>query len=184
MPSPIAHVTAGYVLYRIFRKWHRHFSASGWRVFLLFAGLSLAPDLDAILGMVFGPFGQFHNNITHSLLAAIPISVCVYLFLKITRLNPAVPWAVATAACYGMHVAMDFFTHGRGIMAFWPITCERFISPVLFFYGLHWSEGWLSSSHLVTIATEGIPSAIAIGITYYALRNKDHFICAGFCVLL
>ncbi len=132
----------------------------------------MAPDLDAILGMVFGDLGQFHNHFTHSLLAVIPVSACVYLFLKITRLNPAVPWTIAMAVCYGTHVALDFFTDGRGIMAFWPITSERFISPVLLFYGLHWSEGWLSVSHLVTIATEAIPSAIAIGITHYALRKK------------
>jgi len=172
MPSPIAHVTAGYILYRTFRQYHRQFATAGGMAFLLFAGFSLAPDLDSILGILSGDFGRFHNNITHSLFGVILAAVAVYLFLKATRLAPAIPWALAAAACYGLHVSMDFFTHGRGVMALWPITGERFISPVLLFYGLHWSAGWLNPSHLVTAATEGLPCVIAIWLVHVAMRRK------------
>ena len=172
MPSPIAHVTAGYVLYRVFRRYSRHFKKGGWLVLMLFAGFSLAPDLDSILGILSGDFGRFHNNITHSLFGVLPACAAVYVVLKVTRLAPATPWMLATAACYGMHVSMDFFTHGRGIMAFWPITGDRFISPVLLFYGLHWSAGWLNPCHLLTVVSEVIPASIAIGITHVALRGK------------
>ena len=49
---------------------------------------------------------------------------------------------------------MDFFTIGRGVMVFWPLSLERFASPVPLFYGLHWSDGYLSERHLITLVTE------------------------------
>jgi hypothetical protein len=39
-------------------------------------------------------------------------------------------------------------------MALWPLTGGRFQAPVFLFYGLHWSQGWLSVRHLWTLATE------------------------------
>ncbi len=173
MPSPIAHVSAGYVLFRVFGMRQRCFAAGGWLAALAFAGLSLAPDMDSVLGVLSSDFGRYHNNVSHSLFAALPVGALVYLFLKATRLAPALPWMLAAMACYVLHVGMDFFTYGRGVMAFWPVTHERFISPVLLFYGLHWSAGWLSPSHLVTAVTEVIPSAIAIALTHAVLRRRS-----------
>jgi len=182
MPSPIAHVTAGYVLFRVFRKYSSHFSKHGWLVLAAFVVLSLAPDFDSAIGIISGDFGRFHNNITHSLFGAIPAALLVFLFLKVTRLAPATPWAVAAASCYLLHVGLDFFTHGRGVMALWPITGRRFDSPVLLFYGLHWSAGWLSSQHLVTIATEGIPAAIiVIVLNLKRFRKQDHHLTEDGC---
>jgi len=154
---------------------HAAVAVAGVALFVIVTGLFVPKLFLAVEHAfnVFGDFGGFHNNITHSLLAALPAGACVYLVLKLSHPSSAVPWASAMAACYGMHVVMDFFTDGRGIMALWPITSERFISPVLVFYGLHWSEGWLSMSHLITVASEGIASAFAIGITHYALRKTE-----------
>jgi hypothetical protein len=51
---------------------------------------------------------------------------------------------------------MDFFTVSRGVMLFWPLTDQRFVSPVKLFTGLHWSQGVWSVHHLYTIFSEGI----------------------------
>jgi membrane-bound metal-dependent hydrolase YbcI (DUF457 family) len=179
MPSPIAHVSAGYVLWRLFGAHSRCVADAGWVGVLAFAGLSLAPDMDSVLGVLSNDFGRYHNNISHSLLGALPVGALVYAFLKLTRLAPTVPWARAAMVCYVVHVGMDYFTHGRGVMALWPITSERFIAPVLLFYGLHWSAGWVSSAHVVTFVTEAIPSAIAIGLAYKMLRPKAAAEAAG-----
>jgi membrane-bound metal-dependent hydrolase YbcI (DUF457 family) len=40
-------------------------------------------------------------------------------------------WFVVLLASYEMHVIMDYFTvGGRGVMLFWPLTLQRFESPV------------------------------------------------------
>ena len=62
---------------------------------------------------------------------------------------------------------MDYFTVGRGVLAFWPFTAERFSAPVPLFYGLRWSEGWVSPRHVWTVLTE-VPFAAVV--VYAATR--------------
>ncbi len=49
---------------------------------------------------------------------------------------------------------MDAFTIGRGVMILWPFSIDRYASPVSLFYGVHWSDGWVSVRHLWTMVTE------------------------------
>jgi inner membrane protein len=158
MPSPLSHVGMGYVIYRAYRG---HFSQNNsekiWivpRILLFIAGLSLMADMDSIIGFLTGQFGRYHNNFTHSLIFGLLIAVIFAGFFAWKRGSPFTLWFVIALISYEMHVIMDFFTIGRGVMLFWPFSAARFASPVKLFYGLHWSEGWISIRHLWTLITE------------------------------
>ncbi|MGQ0604765.1 MAG: metal-dependent hydrolase, partial [Anaerolineales bacterium] len=81
MPSPIAHVTAGYVLYKLSR--HRWPALDTRRLgpfprlLVITAGLSMLPDIDSVLGFLTGDFGRFHNNVTHSLIVGFAVALAI-----------------------------------------------------------------------------------------------------------
>jgi membrane-bound metal-dependent hydrolase YbcI (DUF457 family) len=136
---------------------------------ILTSGLSLLPDLDSLLGLLSGDFGRFHNNLTHSLLVGLGIALVVGALLQWWKGSGFWYWMTLTGLCYDLHVIMDWTTDGRGVMALWPITAQRFLAPVTLFYGLHWSDGLLSERHLVTLATElGFVVLVVLGL--YVLR--------------
>ena len=70
MPSPIAHVAVGYLIYRgCFRQFTSPEARSTRQPLgplLVAFGLSMLPDLDAVVGTVAGDLGRYHNNVTHS----------------------------------------------------------------------------------------------------------------------
>jgi hypothetical protein len=65
---------------------------------------------------------------------------------------------------------MDAATVSRGVMALWPLTETRFLAPVTIFYGLHWSDGWISIRHLWTLLTELLFAGLLFGL----LRLSAH----------
>jgi membrane-bound metal-dependent hydrolase YbcI (DUF457 family) len=171
MPSPLAHLTAGYVLYRLGRA-HQPNPALGRLgpvpgLLAVTAGVSLLPDLDSIVGVLAGDFGRFHNNLTHSLLVGAAVALLLAVALRAVRGNGFGFWFAIVLAAYELHVLMDWTTYGRGVMVWWPLTAERFQAPVFVFYGLHWSQGWLSTRHLWTLTTELLFAAV----TLLALRT-------------
>ena len=158
MPSPIAHLTAGYVLYALSRT-HQPQPALARigpvpGLLAITAGLSLLPDLDSVVGVLAGDFGRFHNNLTHSLLVGAAVALLFGAVMRAVRGGGFWFWFGVALAAYELHVLMDWTTYGRGVMALWPLTSARFQAPVFLFYGLHWSQGWLSVRHLWTLATE------------------------------
>jgi hypothetical protein len=158
MPSPLAHIGMGYVIYkaygdRVSDKNNQKF----WivpRTLLIIAALSLMADMDSIIGFITGQFGRYHNNLTHSLIFGLLVAVILTGVFAWKQGSSFFLWFVIALLSYEMHVIMDFFTVGRGVMLFWPFSAARFASPVKFFYGLHWSEGWISIRHLWTLITE------------------------------
>jgi inner membrane protein len=78
-----------------------------------------------------------------------------------------IKWFFLVLLCYQLHILADFLTFGRGVMLFWPLTEERYTSPILLFYGVHWSQGLFSLKHLWTLVSE---LAFVAGI--YFLINK------------
>jgi hypothetical protein len=67
---------------------------------------------------------------------------------------------------------MDYFTFGRGVMAWWPFSSERFQSPVKLFHGLHWSDGVLSLQHVWTVATEAAFVALMVLMVTVLTKRK------------
>ena len=117
-------------------------------------GFSLLPDLDSIAGVLSGDFGRFHNNLTHSLLVG-PVAALLFgAAMQVMYRRGFAFWFGVALAAYELHILMDWATIGRGVMAWWPLTDARFQAPVFLFYGLHWSQGWLSLRHLWTLVTE------------------------------
>ena len=158
MPSPIAHTAIGYLIFKVQRrgdvrkgqKWTRAVAPT----LIVVLGLSILPDLDSVAGILMGDFGSYHNNWTHSLLIGLGVALVIGSLVWLMRHSGFGRWFIITLLCYELHVVMDYFTIGRGVMAFWPFSLERFASPVPVFYGLRWSDGWLSTRHLFTITTE------------------------------
>jgi len=172
MPSPYAHLIAGvtiatpYLFTKARALHHKEDIAT-------LIGFSLLPDLDVIPGMMAGNVAAYHNQLTHSI--AFGLIVCL-LYSLIRRVTPAPrPFRrtfVLSATAYGLHLLMDFFTYGRGLMLFWPFTEQRFSPPVLLFYGLRRSDGWISSHHLITFATESLTMLPVIGIVWLLARRR------------
>jgi inner membrane protein len=155
MPSPLAHLAVGYVIHKAYQP------PSGPRLMervplsLVGAlGLAMLPDIDSVVGIVMGDLGRYHNGWTHSLAAALGVSAIAGSVALCGGRVAARRWFVLALLCYGSHVMMDFLTIGRGVMALWPLSTERYASPIRLFYGLHWSQGWLSVRHLWTLLTE------------------------------
>jgi inner membrane protein len=157
MPSPIAHVAAGYAVYRIFRKALPVLENTQPASLLVAAAavLSLLPDLDSVVGVAAHDFGRFHNNITHSFTFGIVVALLVAMVVALKRgKGIGMAWFMFAFACYSLHVVMDFFTAGRGVMALWPFLSNRFESPICFFRGVKWATGVWSGQHLWTILNE------------------------------
>jgi membrane-bound metal-dependent hydrolase YbcI (DUF457 family) len=132
------------------------------RLFVTAGLLSLLPDVDSVLGLVMGDFGRYHNNLTHSLSVALMVALAIGAVAGRGGRERFAFWFGLAFACYGLHIVMDYLTWGRGVMALWPMRPDRFSSPLVLFYGFHWSQGWVSPQHLWTLLTEAPVAAAAV----------------------
>jgi hypothetical protein len=177
VPSPIAHLTAGYLVYLAGRRHALALDASAepsrarCRLLLTAATFSLLPDLDSAVGLLIGDFGRYHNNGTHSLLIGAAVSLAFAAVMARKRRSCGF-WFLIAAGCYSAHVLMDGATWGRGVMALWPLSEKRFLLPVPLFYGLHWSDGWLSLRHVWTVVTELAFTAVALFVSTLRPRRR------------
>jgi membrane-bound metal-dependent hydrolase YbcI (DUF457 family) len=121
--------------------------------------------------------GRFHNGWTHSLIAGLGVSVIVASLAWTKGRAAAEKWFFITLLCYGLHVMMDYLTVGRGVLALWPLSLERYAFPIKLFYGLHWSDGWLSVQHVWTVITE-LGFVVALGTIAYTGDRLMHSVQA------
>lgn len=177
MPSPIAHLSVGYAVYRYYKDRLPEQKIQIWKLSLqmiMVAGLSMLPDLDVIPAILMGNMHRFHNNFSHSFLFAIPVAFLVAgIFQRIYRTDFWL-WFVICLLSYDLHVLMDALTAERGVMMFWPLTETRFASPIKIFYGLQWGLGWFSIWHIWTIFTESIFGLVVISAVKYFENRKSH----------
>jgi hypothetical protein len=177
MPSPIAHLGVGYAIYRHYKDRLPQDKRSFWKFplqLILVTGLSMLPDLDVVPAIIFRDMRAYHNNISHSLLFGIPVALLVAgIFQRVYRSNFWL-WFVICLISYDLHVVMDALTADRGVMMFWPLTAERYASPVKFFYGLQWGLGWFSPWHMWTIFTESVFVGIVLIAMNYFDRRRNH----------
>jgi len=113
-----------------------------------------APDIDAVIGILAGDLGRFHNQGTHSLLAlALATAAGGSVFYAFFRENPRLCFWIAFL-CYGLHLLMDFFCYGRGLKLLWPWLDIRIKPHLYIFMGVHWSDGLRTPWHLLTALNE------------------------------
>jgi len=176
MPSPIAHLTVGYAIYRHYKNRLPEPRIQFWKLplqMIAVTGLSMLPDLDVIPALLFRDMQRFHNNYSHSFLFAIPVAFVVAgIFHRVYRSNFWL-WFLISFISYDLHVFMDALTAERGVMIFWPLTDARFASPVKIFYGLQWGLGWFSLWHLWTIFTEALFGLVVIVAMNYFDKRRN-----------
>jgi membrane-bound metal-dependent hydrolase YbcI (DUF457 family) len=177
MPSPIAHLGAGYTIYRYYKHRLSQDQRRFWKVPLQLAmvtELSMVPDLDIVPAIIFRDMQAYHNNFSHSLIFAIPVAFLIAgIFHRIYRSNFWL-WFVICLISYDLHVILDSLTAERGVMMFWPLTQDRFASPIKLFFGLKWGLGWFSKWHLWTIFTESLFAVVVISaVNYFAKRRRE-----------
>lgn len=160
MPSPIAHTAAAYLLYRRLRRTVPAPEERRWPIlstfgtFAFVAFLSLLPDLDVIPALIHGDMERFHNGISHSLFFGVLVAPLVGGLVWLVRRQHFKAWTVTAFLCYELHVVMDYFSIGRGVMLYWPFDPERRSPPMHLFHGVRWAEGWWATEHLWMIANE------------------------------
>lgn len=179
MPSPIAHAAMGYGLYQICRPLRRQECSRhiGPVPPLLMAtvGLSLLPDMDVVVGILMGDLGRFHNNVMNSLIVGLVVALGIGAVGWFRQSSGFGKWFIIALLCYETHVMMDFFTIGRGVMILWPFSSARYEPAVKLFYGLHWSDGWISVRHLWTLLTElgyVLFVGVILGVAHKCLPGK------------
>jgi inner membrane protein len=171
MPSPVAHTTVAYLLWRAFGA--RPLPSLGLdprRLPPLLAAttfLCLLPDLPSIYGLLVGQLARYHNSWEHSLPVALVVALACALIARVRPGQQPLRWFWIGLFCYGSHLIMDSLTVGRGVMLLWPFTGERFGSPIRLFYGLHWSDGWLAWKHLVTLVTELVFAGLLVWAAHH-----------------
>ena len=96
----------------------------------------MLPDLDSVVGVLARDFGRFHNNATHSFFVGFIVALGVGMIATWKRWGAFWSWSIVALIGYYLHVIMDGLTVGRGVMAMWPLSTERVLSPLPLFYGL------------------------------------------------
>jgi inner membrane protein len=134
-------------------------------------GAATVIDMDFVLGMLHHDLAGYHNQQSHSLCAAVLVGIGVGVLGRLMTGAGTKRWLALGLAATLSHVLIDFLTIGRGVQLLWPLTEDRFTSPVPLFYGLRWSEGVWSSSHLLTLANEGPIVAALLWLTQQKLSR-------------
>jgi membrane-bound metal-dependent hydrolase YbcI (DUF457 family) len=171
MPSPIAHMAMGYAIYYLNRSRQPEIKVSSIgplpTPLVVAAGFSLLPDVDSAVGLLMGNLGRYHNNITHSFFVGLGVALVFAAFMQWRERKGFSYWFMLALLSYEAHVLMDSATISRGVMAFWPLTADRFLLPFRLFYGLHWSRGWISIRHLYTFLTESVFAIVLITAVHF-----------------
>ncbi len=165
MPSPIAHIAAGSLVAWAAKSFSSRIpkSAGLWAACIL---LSLAPDLDLIPAFATGDIAHYHNQWTHSLVFGLGFSLLAgALLTKCWRIN-YFRCFVISLACYYLHIGLDLVTPGRGIRLLWPFSDARLCVTPPLFYGVRWSEGFISHHHLITLASELLIVSALFGVIW------------------
>lgn len=179
MPSPVAHLSMGLFLWFSLKPFLKNLVAvlpRGemvlWMGFLFF---SMFPDLDAVLGIITGDMGRYHNQGTHSLLVGITASLgMAYLGNRLFKGAGFRLWLLWILPAVMLHILMDTFCFGRGVKLAWPFSSDRVQAPMEIFGGLHWSEGLWSPSHIFTVIEELRFSLLLILVAWLIVHRKKN----------
>lgn len=126
MASAFSHIAIPAAMYIALRS-----DAVTWRLLLIGAFLSVAPDLDVLafkLGIDYA--SQWgHRGFTHSLFFAACISAAMSLFHSGLKSTPPVIFMFCFLSC-ASHAILDALTNGGlGVALYWPLSAERVFLP-------------------------------------------------------
>ena len=125
----LAHATAGYLAYEALRPAGPH------RLDLLAGAVLLAnaPDLDFVPGLLMGRPDAFHRGVTHTLGAALLVTVTTWAIARWRHAERPGWWAGFAAAAYGSHLLVDWMTVDAvppvGIRMLWPLSAAWLHAP-------------------------------------------------------
>ena len=137
MPSPLAHILAGGVLYLAgtSRK-----QASRLILGAAIVG-SIAPDLDFLPGFLIRNPSAFHHGISHSSGFALLFGTLVFLVLRYFQYSDiAARAALMATLAYGFHAILDAVSVGEGaksVPLLWPFSRHDFGVNVSLFGHFH-----------------------------------------------
>ena len=169
MPSPLAQSLTGYIFY------DRNpflFFERGWTNFLFYIFLCNLPDIDFLPGFLIGEPNRFHHGISHTLGAALLAALVLGIVFHLWKEKF---WSVTcvTFFAYYVHVLMDYFTEDfrlpYGVMLFWPLDSNYYISKILVFKKVFRSDlsstffsTFLSRQNIETFILEAFILGVAI----------------------
>jgi inner membrane protein len=182
MATPIGHALAGYSVYVAGASVKSPRPILFWCCLLM----AIAPDLDFIPGIIQGQPNLYHQGLSHSLGAALFVSLAAALIVGKGALWKN--WRLLFVA-YVSHLALDFFApDGRppyGQPLFWPISGEYYFAPgsLQLLWGVHhakatsaatteWLSGILQVQNLGAISIEVLVTLPMILLARYASRWK------------
>ena len=126
-----AHTAGGYLAYEFARPAGAHSP----RLFAAAILLANAPDLDFVPGIVLGDPGIYHRGVTHTVVAALAVTLVV---AGVGRLGgwPERVWrraALWAGATYSSHLFLDFITTDAvapyGARFLWPLSDGFYLAP-------------------------------------------------------
>jgi len=167
MPSPVIHVAAGCGLFMGIRRCVnperlQKYFGTAWTLLFLCVFFSMLPDIDAAIGMLCRNMRDYHNQGTHSLLIACFTALIAGMTAETLRRGTGRAWSILVVTGYAVHVMLDYCCFGRGVMLFWPVSTQRYQSPIVLFSGVRWSDGFLSWQHVRTFFSElGVVACVA-----------------------
>ncbi len=156
MPSPVAHILAGGVLYLA--------GTSGKQASRLILGAtilgSIAPDLDFLPGFLIGNPSAFHHGISHSSGFAFLFGILVFLVLRYFQYSDiAARAALMATLAYGFHAILDAVSVGEGaksVPLLWPFSPHDFGINIDLFGHFH-HDGFADGIWSV-VAWENLPA--------------------------
>ncbi len=143
MPSPVAHsVIPALAFLRLGRNLD---GGPFWKKPLLLAGgvaLAALPDADFLPGFLLGDPVRYHRGVTHSLIVCLLAGLALFpLFRTWLPEIRRGPMAAFCVLCVCSHPLLDCLAADAsppyGLALFWPLSGERFLSPVSIFPPVH-----------------------------------------------
>ena len=185
MASPVGHLLAGQVSYRLAGEAGGARDARlGW----LCAFPSIAADLDFLPGLVLGTPARYHQGASHSLLAAAALSLVLAASYGARNGRFWVAW-LALLLAYLSHLGLDLLGPDRrppfGLPLLWPFNEKPYLSPITIFSGVRhagrtgvptaeWLSNTLSISNLVGVLREAlILGPILLWLEFRARRSES-----------